>query len=68
VGGLADLEEDGVTLVAPGDVGALRAAVEAELAAPSAAPAPGRLSPERVGEALLHVYEQAQEMHTGRDT
>jgi glycosyltransferase involved in cell wall biosynthesis len=68
VGGLADLEEDGVTLVTPGDVGALRAAVEAELAAPSAAPAPERFAPERVGEALLRVYEQAQQTPAGGDT
>jgi glycosyltransferase involved in cell wall biosynthesis len=58
VGGLADLEGPGVTLVPPGDGAALRSAIESALASP-VPPEPVGLSPAEVGTALRDVYEAA---------
>jgi glycosyltransferase involved in cell wall biosynthesis len=58
VGGLADLEGPGVTLVPPGDGAALRSAIESALAAP-VRPERSGLSPGEVGGALREVYEAA---------
>jgi glycosyltransferase involved in cell wall biosynthesis len=58
VGGLADLEGPGVTLVPPGDAAALRSAIESSLAAP-VRPDPAGLAPAEVGAALRAVYEAA---------
>ena len=58
VGGLADLEGPGVTLVAPGDSAALRSAVKAVLAA-AVRPEPAGVSLSEVGAALRAVYEAA---------
>jgi glycosyltransferase involved in cell wall biosynthesis len=60
VGGLADLEGPGVTLVEPGDIGALRGAIEAGLAAPSDAGrsrAQAEFSDSTSVSALVDAYE-----------
>jgi glycosyltransferase involved in cell wall biosynthesis len=58
VGGLADLEGPGVTLVPPADGAALRSAIESALASP-VLPEPAGLTPAEVGDALRDVYEAA---------
>ncbi|HEY2777613.1 MAG TPA: glycosyltransferase [Gaiellaceae bacterium] len=58
VGGLADLSGPGVTLVQPGDIAALRAAVESSLASPTR-PRPTGISADEVGSALRGVYGAA---------
>jgi len=58
VGGLADLSGPGVTLVVPGDIAALRAAIESALASPSR-PDPVGISTDEAGAALRDVYEDA---------
>jgi glycosyltransferase involved in cell wall biosynthesis len=58
VGGLADLEGPGVTLVPPGDRATLRSAIESALMAP-VRPEPSGLSPGEVGAALRDLYEMA---------
>jgi glycosyltransferase involved in cell wall biosynthesis len=56
-GGLADLSGEAVTLVPPGDVVALRAAVEEQLAAPAVAGPGGVASTVEVGRLLRGVYD-----------
>jgi glycosyltransferase involved in cell wall biosynthesis len=58
VGGLADLDGPGVTLVPPRDGAALRSAIESVLASP-VLPEPAGLSFAEVGAALRDVYEAA---------
>jgi len=58
VGGLADLEGPGVTLVPPRDSAALRTAIESALTEP-VRPEPFGLSPAEIGAALRDVYEAA---------
>ncbi|HEY1513198.1 MAG TPA: glycosyltransferase family 4 protein [Gaiellaceae bacterium] len=58
VGGLADLDGPGVTLVPPNDAAALRSAIESALASP-VLPEPAGLSSAEVGVALRDVYEAA---------
>jgi glycosyltransferase involved in cell wall biosynthesis len=57
-GGLADLQGTAVTLVPPGDIAALRRAIEAALVTPIR-PEPAGPSPDEVGAMLRDVYEAA---------